>query len=241
MPRLPAATRVAALLAALTTALTTALGAALFAPAPAAAAEDYSPAERALFMSPQLANVKPPATLRYRFEKTGSLESGFQDEVVMRLKAGPDRKCCTADVDFLTGPHKLTLPEVEALEGNPVVLYFLERDIREMNRLTKGQAAYFRKRIRMAVYQGARIDEMALPYGGKTVAARQIVVSPYTEDPLRNRFERLAGKRYRFTLSEGVPGGVYAMSAEVDGPTPETPLLLETLVLEGASVPPRPR
>lgn len=208
-------------------------------PLAAPAADDFSPAERALFMTPQLANVKPPATLRYRFEKAGSLEAGFADDVVLRLKAGADRKCCAADVDFLTGARRLSLPEVESVEGNPVVLYFLERDIREMNRLTKGQAAYFRKRIRMAVYQGATIAEMSLPYAGKTVAARQIVVSPYLDDPLRNRFENLATKRYRFTLSDAVPGGVYAISAEVDGPQADAPVLLETLVIDGATAPPR--
>jgi hypothetical protein len=216
------------------------LAAAAFAwPFAAPAAEDFSPAERALFMSPQLANVKPPATLRYRFTKAGSLEAGFSDDVVMKLKAGANQRCCDAAVEFLTGPRKLVLPEVEALEGNPVVLYFLERDIREMNRLTKGQAAYFRKRIRMAVYQGAQITELQLPYAGRTVAARQIVVAPYLDDPLRTRFEQLAGKRYRFTLSDAVPGGVYALGSEVDGPAPDSPVLQETLVLEGAAPPPR--
>lgn len=213
--------------------------AALAVPPAALAAEDFSPAERALFMTPQLANVKLPTTLRYRFQKAGSLEAGFADDVLLRLKAGPDRQCCSADVDFLTGARKLSLPAVDSAEGNPVVLYFLERDIREMNRLTKGQAAYFRKRIRMAVYQGATIAEMSLPYAGKAVAARQIVVSPYLDDPLRNRFENLAGKRYRFTLSDAVPGGVYAISTEIDGPKPDAPVLLETLVLDGAQLPPR--
>src|SRR4051812_11328670 len=112
----------------------------------AAAAEDYSTAERAIFMSNHLANVRPPATLHYRYVKSGSMEPGFEDRVTLRLSARADQACCTARADFLSGERRLALPEVEAAEGNPVLLYFLERDIREMSRLTKGQSNYFRKR-----------------------------------------------------------------------------------------------
>lgn len=205
----------------------------------AGAADDFSAAERALFMTDQLAGLKPPATLRYKFSKTGTLEPGFDDQVTLRLAVRADRQCCAANAEFLTGARRLSLPEVEAAEGNPVVLYFLERDIREMNRLTKGQAAYFRKRIRMAVYQGAQMRDLRVAYAGKTVAARQITVTPYLDDPLRGRFENLATKRYLFTLSDAVPGGVYAITAEVDGASADAPVLRETLLLDGAVAVPR--
>src|SRR5262245_38222925 len=146
----------------------------------AAGAEDYSRAERAIFMSNQLANVRPPATLQYRYVKGGSMEPGFEDRVTLKLTARADQKCCTAHADFLSGERRLALPEVEASEGgNPVLLYFLERDIREMSRLTKGQQNYFRKRIRMAIYHAAEMQELTLPYRGKNVAARRFTVAPY--------------------------------------------------------------
>src|SRR5687767_4158742 len=121
----------------------------------AASAQDYSRAERAIFMSNHLANVRPPATLHYRYVKSGSLEPGFEDRVTLKLTARADRTCCTANAEFLSGARRLALPEVEAAEGNPVLMYFLERDIGEMSRLTKGKPNYFRKRIRMAIYQAA--------------------------------------------------------------------------------------
>lgn len=198
------------------------------------AADDYSSAERALFMTNHLATLKPPSTLRYAFRKSGSLEAGFVEPVTVRLKPAADGSCCAASADFLEGPHRISLPEVEAAEGNPVILFFLERDIREMNRLTKGQAAYFRKRIRMAVYQGAREMSATVLYAGKPVAARQFIVAPYVDDPLKGRFENLAGKTYEFTLSDAVPGGVYSIRVRVDGPNPAQPVLLEELLIDGA-------
>jgi len=205
------------------------------APCALATAQDYSSAERAIFMSNHLANVRPPTTLHYRYVKSGTLEPGFEDRVTLKLTARADRSCCTANADFLSGARRLALPEVEAAEGNPVVLYFLERDIREMSRLTKGQSSYFRKRIRMAIYQAAELRELALPYRGKNVPARRFTVKPYVDDPLRERFAQFAGKRYTITLSDAVPGGVYAIATQVDADGGAVPLWIEEMTLEGAA------
>lgn len=202
----------------------------------AVAAEDYSPAERALFMSKHFAGLTPPTTLRYKYQKSGSLEPGFEDQVAIKLSAQADGKCCTANTDFLAGARRLSLPEVEAADGNPAVLYFLERDIREMSRLTKGQPNYFRKRIRMAIFQGAQVRELSLRYRGISVPVRQITITPYLDDPLRARFEKLAIKQYDFTLSDAVPGGVYAIRTLIGAESAgAVPLLVEEMVLEGAS------
>jgi hypothetical protein len=213
--------------------------------APAAANDNskkepnFSEAERALFMSDHLATIKPPTTLRYAFRKSGSLEPGFDDKVSLILTQQADGSCCDSKAEFLDGPRRLVLPDVQGAHGNPVILYFLERDVREMSRLTKGQSSYFRKRIRMAVFQGASVRETSVTYGGKTVPAREIRVAPYSDDPLRVRFESLADKQYVFTLSDAVPGGVVAIVGLIKGAGAAggdtTPLLREELRLDGAS------
>lgn len=199
----------------------------------AGAAEEFSPAERALFMADHLGVLTTPATLRYSFRKIGSLEENFEDKVVVALKAQPKSQCCIATTEFLGGARRIKLPEVELARGNPVILHFLERDIREMQRLTKGQPNYFRKRIRMAVFNGAKISNIEVMYRGNAIAAQQIIIVPYSDDPLRTRYEKLADKQYIFTLSKDVPGGVYAISARVNGPSAGgPPLLAEEMVLD---------
>jgi hypothetical protein len=210
--------------------------AALLAPAAPHAAQDFSQAERMLFMTNQLAKLKPPLTLNYSYTKTGSLEEGFSDKVSIALRAQASGKCCTASAEFLSGARRLSLPEVEAADGNPVILYFLERDIREMSRLTKGQSNYFRKRIRMAVYEAAQIVDTKSSFRSKPVAVRTITISPYLEDPLRARFENLATKQYVFTLSDAVPGGVVSIRSFVAAPgAGAAPLLDEEMLLDGAA------
>ncbi len=202
--------------------------------APATAADDFSPAERALFMTKHLAGIKPPTTLRYTFTHGGSQDAAFDDQVTLRLARAADGSCCDAQAEFLSGTHAVVLPGLEHAEGNPAVLYFLERDIREMNRLTKGQQNYFRKRIRMAIYEGAKIDEVSLSYRGKTIAGREIRIAPYLDDPMRARFEKYVNKTYVFTLSEAVPGGLYAIRTRIAGDTPDAPpLITDEMVIEG--------
>ena len=200
-------------------------------------AKNFSAAERALFMTDQFSKLRPPITLNYQFHRSGSLEPAFDDKVSIALKARSTGRCCDATGEFLSGERKVDLPPVEGASGNPVTLFFLERDVREMERLTKGKAAYFRKRIRMAIFEGAQQRAVALRYRGKTVAGREFTITPYLDDPNRPRFEQLANKRYVFTLSEAVPGGVYRIHALVDdtakGPQ-APPLLAEDLLLDGA-------
>lgn len=199
------------------------------------AATDFSVAEQAIFMDDHLGKLHPPLTLHYVFHKTGTLEEPFDDKVNLLLTADPDGKCCAARVEFFSGARAVQKPEVESARGNPAILYFLERDIREMQRLTKGQPTYFRKRIRMAVYQGATVRNVTLPYRGQPVAVREITVSPYLDDPNRARFEQLATKTYVFLLSDAVPGSVYGIRTRVDGESAgAAPLMVEEMLLEGA-------
>jgi hypothetical protein len=201
----------------------------------AAETNDISQAERAIFMDHQLANVKPPATLHYGFRKSGSLEEAFEDQVHVKLAAQPDGSCCAATVQFFTGARQMSQPEVPGAQANPAILYFLERDIREMERLTKGKANYFRKRIRMAVFNGATIRDISLPYRGKSVAVREISIAPYADDPNRARFDTLANKRYVFLLASAVPGGLYGIRSRIDAATADAPpLIAEEMLLDGA-------
>lgn len=196
---------------------------------------DYSPAERLLFMTPQLGRLRPPQTLNYSFRKSGSLETGFDDQVTLQFAAAADGRCCAASGTFLSGERRMNLPEVPSAEGNPVILYFLEHDVRQMQRLTKGSQNHFRKRIRMAVYNAATLRELPVRWRGQSVTATEISISPFLDDPNRPRYEKFARKVYRFVLADAVPGGVYAIRTEIpSADAPAAPLIVEELRAEGA-------
>jgi hypothetical protein len=205
--------------------------------------QDYSAAERMLFMSRHLDNVKLPATLRYRFSQSGTAEAGVQGGATVSVSPMAGSKaCCKASGSFLSGEREVRLPALDAAEGNPVVMYFLENDIRTMNRLTKGSQTYFRKRLRMAIYGGATVQPVRLQWQGREVDGQEIVIRPFADDPNAFRFQKYVGKEYRFMLSQAVPGGVYAIRAFVGAEAAGAePLLVEELLIEGGRLPPLPR
>ena len=202
---------------------------------PAAGAQDtVSAAEKLLFQTDHLKNVAPPATLSYAFRKAGSEETGFDDTVGLRVRALNGAK--QASVTFLSAERRTACPEVTRAEGNPVLLCFLERDIREMQRLTGGKSGYFRRAIRLALARSARVARTRLSFGGRELAAHEITVIPYAEDPLRDRIGKYATKTYVFTLSAEVPGGVHSVRSFVpspEGTSNDAPLLDERLTLVG--------
>ena len=205
------------------------------------AQENISDAEKRVFMTDHLKNVAGPATLNYQFLKSGALEQGFEDQVSVSIKpasAGAGKNC---HVEFLTGERQYRqLPEViENATGNPIILAFLERDLSEMKRLTKGQPNYYRKRIRMALAENAAAKPVTIKLAGKEVPGSEIVLTPYEDDPARPRYEKYSNKSYTITLSDDIPGGVYKMHSVMQeragkNATAAKPMIEETLTFTGS-------
>lgn len=196
----------------------------------AGAQERISAAETLLFQTDHLKNVAPATTLSYAFRKTGSAEAGFDDTVELRVRAVGGAK--RVSIDFFTGERKIACPEVTHAEGNPVLLCFLERDIREMQRLTGGKSGYFRQAIRLALARSANVARTRLSVAGRELAAREVTITPYVDDALKDRIGKYASKTYVFTLSAAVPGGVHSVRTFVPSPAGapnDAPLLEDRL------------
>jgi hypothetical protein len=194
------------------------------------AQDQISAAEKLLFQTDHFKNVASAATLRYEFRKSGSAESGFDDSVEIRVRTAEGAK--RASVVFFTNTRNVDFPEVVRPEGNPVLLYFLERDIREMERLTRGKSGYFRKAIRLALARTARVAQVQIPHGGRSLPASEITIAPYVDDPLKDRIGKYVGKTYVFTLSPDIPGWIYSIRTTVASPAggvKDAPLIEEQL------------
>ena len=192
----------------------------------------YSEAERLLFTEDHFKSVPAATQIDYEYRKRGSLEEEFVDRVRVNVAAKSRTGGRGVKVDFLTGARRMELPEVKDAAGNPLILYFLEREVREMNRLTGGSINYYRKRIRMAFAESAQVKPVALDIGGKQLQAREIHIAPYRDDPARPRYEKFAEKTFVLTLSDQVPGGIVEMRSELLQPVASgepTLLLAESL------------
>jgi len=194
--------------------------------------QPISQAETLLFMTDHLKGATLPSHFDYTFRRDGTMETAFEDSVEMDLKPRGKDKGNLATARFLSGNRSVKYPPVENAQGNPVVGWFLDRDITEMERLTGGKSPYFRKRIRLALVDKAEVRPVKFAFGGKEVSGTEIKISPYLDDPNKAKFGKVStAKYYVFTLSDQVPGGVYQIRAVVpeDGATDRKPLIDETL------------
>ena len=128
-------------------------------------------------------------------------------------KNGRDAR--TVEVSFLTGERKITLPVVEDAKANPVILYFLEQDVREMHRRLGGSENYFRRRIRLALAESAEVHPVQAVVDGKQIAASEVVIRPFVDDPMKAKLGPFENKSYAFTISDQVPGGVVQLRSRV--------------------------
>lgn len=187
-----------------------------FAQAPAAS-EGVSPpskAEQLLFMTPQMAGMKTPRKIAYDYA-SASAAGTKSDHVSLATLPAADGHCCAAHVDFLSGEQAITLPDLDDAQGNPILMYFLESEVRQLERATKGQAAHFRRRIRTALSDDAKVTDTTVRWNGKDVPAHVIHIAPFLTDPYRLRFQTEATTEYDFTLSDAVPGGLVRLAATV--------------------------
>jgi hypothetical protein len=179
----------------------------------------FSEAERLLFTQDHFKSLGAATRLDYEYRKRGLLEAEFTEPVQVAVSARTAQGRHDVKVQFLSGARHMDLQDVKDAEGNPVILYFLEREVREMHRLTGGSANYYRKRIRIALADNAQVKPVSLQVGGKNVPARDIFIAPYHDDPARSRYERFAEKTFHLTLSDDVPGCVVEMRNELLQPT----------------------
>ena len=187
------------------------------------AGDEISIAEQHVFLHQHLQNIRAAATVPYRFTQKGSDKDSYVDRVTLNVGAGAADKR-ELKVDFLSGSRKMALSSIEGGTGNPVILYFLEHDIRDMHDRLGGQEAYFRKRIRLALADAATVKPVKVTFDGKSIDGREVSISPYRNDPLKERLKQFVSKTYVFTLSDAVPGGVYALRTHVDATAVDPPL-----------------
>jgi len=204
------------------------------------AAQDITAAEKLLFQTSHLRNVTAPTVLRYRYVRQDADGAGFSDEVLIDVAARNSDGSARVSAEFLHGERQLPIPAVQQAQGNPALLGFLERDIAEMQRLTGGSTSYFRKRIRMALAESARIEDVTVDYGGRQVRGQAVSIRPYLNDPMGGKMPKYLGKQYVFILSDAIPGSVYRLSATVPGLAPAEKggagavLVEETMTFNGA-------
>jgi hypothetical protein len=193
-----------------------------------------------LFEAPALERVPTGTTLVYALERTVARSGADPAEtpsraarssVELSLQSEPDAGGRQVKVEIVTGERRQAAGPFPAVVGNPVVLVLLERDVAEMSRTLRGSPFYLRNRVREALGETTIAEPVRFGFDGQEVEGWRVVVSPFAQDRNREKLREYTGKRYEFTLSDAVPGGIFEIRTVVPG-TDGAPLIENRLSFE---------
>ena len=200
----------------------------------AAAQDDYTLAQVALFDTPHLENIAKPMALTYDFRHRATGGGAFDDQVKMIVTEVQADGRKNLSFEYLSGSRQRPFSAIEGFRGNPLIMLFLQHDVEEMKEVTGGPSGYFRNRIRNAFRDNAQVEELTVEHADSSLPARRITIRPYATDPNLDRFPEFAGKWYEFILAPGIPGGLYRIRAVVPSDDGDAPLVENSLTYKAA-------
>ncbi len=202
----------------------------------------FSHAENILWMDKHLLNIEQPARLYYEFEKSGTYEDGFIDDVFLDIININEDGSRNTVLNFLSDEkrQKVSPSNVVNITGNPVIGVYLQGDVYEMNRLTEGHWKYFHKQVKLAIADSNESEAVTIELGGKQYAGEKITLHPYDNVAKKERLKEFADKSYEFILSDQIPGKLYQIKTVINDPAnPDIPLIVEKLTLKNVEFRPK--
>ena len=194
--------------------------------------KEMSSANISLFVDEHLETISVPSRIYYKFEKESTREDNFVGNVVLNIVKVNDDKTKHITFRYLKGRNKVRFPPQIGAKGNPVFMLFFERDTRDMQRLTGGNALFFRNRIRHSI-AATEVVDTKINFKGKDLPAKQMIFQPFSKTKLKNRVSRYKTKEFKVTLSKEIPGYIYQIETYIKDLEDPDDMVKESLVFQG--------
>ena len=194
--------------------------------------KEMSSANIALFIDEHLKTITEPSRIYYKFSKESTREDNFVGNVVLNIVKVEDDNTKHITFRYLKGRNKVRFPPQIGAKGNPVFMLFFERDARDMQRLTGGNALFFRSRIRHTI-AATEIKDVELEFRGNKLVGKQIAFQPFLETKLKNRVSRYKTKKFVITMSEDIPGFIFKIETYIKDLDDPSDMVKEILQYQG--------
>ena len=194
--------------------------------------KEMSSANIALFIDEHLKSINEPSRIYYKFQKESTREDNFIGNVVLNIVKIDDDNSKHITFRYLKGRNKVRFPPQVGARGNPVFMLFFERDSRDMQRLTGGNALFFRSRIRHTI-AATEIKDVDIKFDGESLPAKEISFQPFTETELKNRVSRYKTKKFVIVMSEKIPGYIFKIETFIKDLEDPDDRVKETLQFQG--------
>ena len=190
--------------------------------------KEMSSANIALFIDEHLQTITEPSRIFYKFEKESTREDNFIGNVVLNIVKIDEDNTKHITFRYLKGRFP---PQIGA-KGNPVFMLFFERDSRDMQRLTGGNALFFRSRIRHTI-AATEVKDVKINHNNEEISGKEISFQPFTETELKNRVSRYKTKKFIITMSEQIPGYIFKIQTFIKDLEDPDDRVKETLQFQG--------
>jgi len=194
--------------------------------------KEMSSANIALFIDEHLKTITEPSRIYYKFSKESTREDSFTGNVVLNIVKVEDDNTKHITFRYLKGRNKVRFPPQIGAKGNPVFMLFFERDARDMQRLTGGNALFFRSRIRHTI-AATEIKDVELEFQDDKIVGKQISFQPFLETKLKNRVSRYKTKKFVITMSEDIPGFIFKIETYIKDLDDPSDMVKEILQYQG--------
>ena len=194
--------------------------------------KEMSTANIALFIDEHLSSITEPSRIYYKFKKESSREDNFIGNVVLNVVKIDNDNTKHITFRYLKGRNKVRFPPQIGAKGNPVFMLFFERDSRDMQRLTGGNALFFRSRIRHTI-AATNVEDIEFDFNGKKYSGQQISFQPFMKTELKRRVSRYKTKKFVVLMSKEIPGYIFKIETFIKDLEDPDDMVKETLEFQG--------
>ena len=193
---------------------------------------ELNDAQKLIYATNHLEGLEKGTQLCYEYIKDSNVDEGFTDTATLSVAQEHDDHRKDLNLTFLSGDREIPFDPFSRFRTNPVIMAVLERDVREMSRMTGGGTLYFRNRVREEMARDPEIKSVEIEHNGEEIEVKQIQFKPFVNDPMVDSFKDFQQKTYSIYLTDEVPGSVLRVNIVTPSAAGGEPLISETLSLE---------
>jgi hypothetical protein len=199
-----------------------------------ASAELPQPAD-VIFNARHLDLVPKGTGVAYKFEHGVTdeklLGKPFTDDIKLNVSDVTADGQRVLDVTVFTGDRQRPTQNYDGLTINPVFIWFLDKCVENLRTVAGGKQPYLKGRMRDAFVDKAKIEEVKLEFGGKSVAGYKVTIEPFVDDPNKHKMQGFEKSKFTFVLSKDIPGYFYEFNADIFSSQAGTAKMMDKLVL----------
>lgn len=193
--------------------------------------------QQALFDAKHIVGLTPGAELVYKFERKPSDEAvlgqGFTDTINIKIENDAKDGKKDVQIQIYTGERAREAQKITEMDGNPVLIVYLDNAVAHFRELAGGDRAYLKNTFSKHLGTQATVEPVTISFKGADLPGYKVVATPYVNDPARSKMRGYEGAVFTLYVSDKIPGHFAKMTSNFVNAVKDAPRLDEITTLDG--------